>query len=169
MSDPIFHFPLNAHLTTAAPVDTIYAYWWDNLVGSRMRMGMINRWVSVLVAAGYLLAVSTASLFHHHTNRDNGGCCHGQSFARGASASDHHCESGDHSPRPNTPSAPAPCPSDNSHCPVCQFLAQKPAPTAEVVPVTTGVLVQEAFSPPPARIAVVVFSAWHSRGPPAFA
>jgi hypothetical protein len=123
-----------------------------------MRMGMKNRWVSLLVAAGYLLAVSTASLFHHHADQDGGGCHHEQSLS--------HSASDGHSSRPN---APSPCPSDDSNCSVCQFLAQKPAPTAEVVPVTAGVLVQEVFSPPPARITVGVFSAWHSRGPPAFA
>jgi hypothetical protein len=123
-----------------------------------MHMGMKNRWVSLLVAAGYLLAVSAASLFHHHADQDGGGCCHAQSSAHGAPD--------DHSPRP---SAPSPCPSDNSHCSVCQFLAQKPAPTAEVAPVTAGVLVQEAFLPPPAHVTAGVFSAWRSRGPPAFA
>ena len=128
-----------------------------------MRMGMKNRWVSVLVAAGYLLAVSTASLFHHHADRDNSGCCHGRS---GASADCHRGAPDDDSPRPNTP---PPCPPDDSNCSVCQFLAQKPAPTPEVAPVNTGVLVQEAFSLPPARIAVGVFSAWHSRGPPTVA
>ena len=126
-----------------------------------MRMGMKNRWVSVLVAAGYLLAVSTASLFHHHAKRDYGGCCHGQSLTHGGAD--------DLSSRPDTPIVPPPCPSDDTNCSVCQFLAQKPAPTPEVAPVNTGVLVQEAFSLPPARIAVGVFSAWHSRGPPAVA
>jgi hypothetical protein len=126
-----------------------------------MRMGMKNRWVSVLVAAGYLLAVSTASLFHHHADRDGGECCHEQSPSHGAMD--------DHSPCSQAPSDHSPGSLGDNHCSVCQFLAQKPAPTAEVVSETPGALVQEAFMPPPARIAVGVFSAWHSRGPPAFA
>jgi len=134
-----------------------------------MRMGTKNRWGSVLMAVGYLLAVSTSSLFHHHADWDNGGCCHGRSLAHRASADCHHGASDNDSPRPKTPTTPSPCPSDDGNCSVCQFLAQKPAPTADVVPVTSGVLVQEAFSPPSARITVGVFSAWHSRGPPDFA
>ena len=134
-----------------------------------MRRGMKNRWVSVLVAAGYLLAISTASLFHNHADRGSGGCYHGRSLAHEASADCHHGEADDDSPRPNAPKTPAQCPSDDSHCSVCQFLAQKPAPTAEVAAVSTGVLVQEAYLPAPPRITVGVFSAWHSRGPPAVA
>jgi hypothetical protein len=126
-----------------------------------MRMGMKSRWISVLVAAGYLLVVSTASLFHHHADQDGGGCCHGQSLGYGASD--------DHSPCSKPPSIPSSPPSDDNNCSVCQFLAQKPAPTAEVVAVTAGVLVQEAYLPPPAHSSVGVFSAWHSRGPPALA
>jgi hypothetical protein len=126
---------------------------------------MKNRCLAALAAVGYLLTVSTASLFHDHAGGHGGGCCHGASAADEESADECHA-SHDHSPRSKSPGSPSPCPSDHGSCSVCQFLGQKPAPTAEVVLASSGTLVQEVSSLPPTRISVGVFSAWHSRGPP---
>jgi hypothetical protein len=131
-----------------------------------MLMGTKHRLASVLVAAGYLLAVSTASLFHHHPAQDGCGCRHVQSSPQEAPADCCRGTSDDHSPRPNAPATPSQSPSDDGGCSVCQFLGQKPAPTADVAPVSSGTLVQAAVLPPPAHVAIGIFSAWHSRGPP---
>jgi hypothetical protein len=131
-----------------------------------MRLGTKNRLVSLLLAAGYLLAVSAASLFHDHADPGCGDCSHSQSSAHKASS---HCHPGDSDDHPQSPKNPSQCPADGSHCSVCQFLAQKPAPTAELPTAASGTLVQQAFAAPPARIQAGVFSAWHSRGPPPLA
>ena len=101
-----------------------------------------NRIRTVLIAACYLLAVSASALFHHHDGD------HDESHRPGFAAS--HCESSD-------------------ECSVCQFLAQKPAPMAEVTPVGSGTLVQELAASSPESAECGVFSAWQSRAPPAFA
>ena len=134
-----------------------------------MRIGTKHHLVSVLVAAGYLLAVSAASLFHHHPDQGGDGCRHAQSSPREASADCYRGESDEHSPRSNAPVAPSRCPSDDGGCSVCHFLGQKPAPTADMAPIISGTLVQEAGLSPPACVSVGVFSPWHSRGPPALA
>jgi hypothetical protein len=128
-----------------------------------MRLGTRNRLVSLFVAAGYVLAVSAASLFHDHAAPGCGDCSHQQSTAHEASPDCHHGDSDNH---PQPPKNPSQCPADGSHCSVCQFLAQKPAPTAGLTTAGSGMLVQEAVAPPPASFVAGVFSAWHSRGPP---
>jgi hypothetical protein len=134
-----------------------------------MRIWLKNRCFAALVAVGYLLTVSMASLFHDHSVECGGGCCHGHSPAHSDAADEHHAVADQHSGHHETPCSPGRCPTDGRGCCVCQFLAQKPAPMAEVAPVDSGTLVQEAALPPPARLAAAVFSAWHSRGPPAVA
>ncbi len=119
-----------------------------------------KRWFSPLVAAGYLFVIAAAPLFHNHADHD-GGCGHAFAATENDSASCPH--DGDSSHRS------APHPSDCNHCPVCQFLAQTPAPVAEVAIEGDGLLVQELASPAPACAAVGVFSAWQSRAPPCFA
>lgn len=101
-----------------------------------------NRIRTVLFAACYLLAVSASALFHHHDGDQD------ESHRPGVAAS--HGEGQD-------------------ECSVCQFLAQKPAPMAEVEPVESGTLVQELAAPSPESAMSGVFSAWQSRAPPAFA
>jgi hypothetical protein len=125
-----------------------------------MRMGTRNRLVSALMAVGYLLTVSAASLFHNHADHRGGACSHE------ASSHGRHGDADDHSRHPQSPS---PCSDDGSECSVCQFLAQKPAPTIAVVVASSGALVQDASVAPPARVIAGVFSAWHSRGPPSLA
>jgi hypothetical protein len=120
----------------------------------------MHTWISKsrlasLLAACYVLAVTTAPLFHNHAAEHGEGCCHG--------------DAGKGLPHPETPKAPAQCPSDGSHCAVCNFLGHKPAPIAEAVPVTSGVLVQEVSPPAPSCVVIGAFSAWHSRAPPACA
>ena len=67
-----------------------------------------SRKLTVLTAASYLLAVTASALFHNH---------------------DGH---GDEQPRPGVSASHG---ADDHDCSVCQFLAQKPAPTADVAPV----------------------------------
>jgi hypothetical protein len=131
-----------------------------------MRLGTKNRLVSMLRAAGYLLAVGAASLFHNHAAPGCGDCSHSQSSPHEASSD---CRHGDSDNHPQPPKNPSQCPTDGSHCSVCQFLAQKPAPTAELPTAASGILVRETFAAPPARMQAGVFSAWHSRGPPTLA
>jgi hypothetical protein len=102
-----------------------------------------NRIRTLLIAASYLLAVSASALFHHHHD-----CDHDESHRPGVAAS--HCEGQD-------------------ECSVCQFLAQKPAPMAEVAPADLGTLVQELAASSPESATCGVFNAWQSRAPPAFA
>jgi hypothetical protein len=98
-----------------------------------------NQKLSILTAASYLLAVTAAGLFHtHHGNNED---------------------------RPR-PGIIALHPGDEHDCPVCQFLAQKPAPAVIVAPVSSGMPLQEVALPSMARASDGVFAAWHSRGPP---
>ena len=102
-----------------------------------------NREFSTLTAASYLLAITVSALFHNHK------CCGHQRPRPGVSASQRR---------------------DHDHdCAVCQFLAQKPAPAAAVAPVGTSLPVQEVVAASPVRAEGGVFSAWHSRAPPAVA
>ena len=128
-----------------------------------------NRWLSIAVAVGYVLTITTASLFHNHAAQDAGGCCHRHLAAHLVSTGCHHGGSDEGSPRPNAPRTPARCPSDGGKCCVCQFLGHKPAPAAEVTPVASGTLVQDLSLPAPACVTVNLFSAWQSRAPPVFA
>jgi hypothetical protein len=129
-----------------------------------MRLGMRNRCVASFVAVGYLLTVTAASLFHNHPPVARGACCHEQS-----TADEHHGSSHDHQPHHKTPKSPSGCPADDGRCSVCQYLAHKPAPTAEVALAASGILIQAVLAPPPVRLAASVFSPWHSRGPPTLA
>ena len=101
-----------------------------------------NRRLAVLTAAGYLLAITASGLFHNHKG------CGGQRSRPGVSAAQ---QAGDHD------------------CSVCQFLAQKPAPVANVAPVSLSSLVEDVAVAEPACAVVGAFSAWHSRAPPALA
>jgi hypothetical protein len=101
-----------------------------------------NRRLTVLVAAGYLLAVSASALFHNHHG-------HGQSLPRPGISASHSA--------------------DNHHCSVCQFLAQKPAPVADVAPARLSTLVHEVAAAAPVCAIGGVFTAWHSRAPPVLA
>ena len=103
-----------------------------------MRIWTRNRWLSIAVAVGYALTITTASLFHNHAGQDSDGCYHWHSAVHAASTGCHHGGSDESSPRPNAPETPARCPSDGSQCSVCQFLGHKPAPVAEVAPVSVG-------------------------------
>lgn len=102
-----------------------------------------NRLLTVLTTAGYLLAISASALFHEHHGHDD------EVSRPGVSAS-HACD-------------------EEHDCSVCQFLAQKPAPAADVAPVGSGSLVQDVAMPPPASAESDSFTAWHSRAPPVFA
>jgi hypothetical protein len=120
-----------------------------------MCIGTRNRGLSSLVAASYLLVVTTASLFHNHGPEGVG--CH--SCAAMHSESNHDSSDGHGS---------APCCPDD-HCPVCQFLAQKPAPAAEVAVVGHAEPVQQVVVAEPVCPVVAEFSAWRSRAPPTVA
>jgi hypothetical protein len=101
-----------------------------------------SRKLTVLTAASYLLAITASALFHEHKSCDD---------------------------RPSRPGVSAAHGDSDHDCSVCQFLTQKPAPAADVAPVGPILRAQEL----PAESAVCavsgVFSAWHSRAPPAVA
>jgi hypothetical protein len=101
-----------------------------------------NRKLTVLTAASYLLAITVSALFHNHDGHGN------------------------EQPQPGVSAAHS---ADDHDCSVCQFLAQKPAPAADVTPVDVGALVQEVAAPAPVCTVGVVFTAWHSRAPPVLA
>jgi hypothetical protein len=103
---------------------------------------MHSRILTVLTAASYLLAVSASALFHDHN--------------------DHHKDQ----PRPGESGSHI---SDGHDCSVCQFLAQKPAPIAEIAPVGSSARVQEVVALAPAHVVGGIFAAWHSRAPPVLA
>ena len=104
-----------------------------------------NRILTTLTTACYLLVVSGSALFHDHHDA----CDHCEDQSRpGVSAS--------HS-------------ADDHDCLVCRFLAHKPAPAAEVTTQSSTSLVQKVLAPVLPRILSGVFSAWHSRAPPASA
>jgi hypothetical protein len=128
-----------------------------------------NRWLSIAVAVGYALTITAASLFHNHVPHHGRQCCHECLPAHPAAPHCHHDEPGNDPATPDAPKAPSQSPSDSSHCSVCQFLGQKPAPPAEVTPVISGTLVQEVSAAAPAPATASVFSAWQSRAPPLFA
>jgi hypothetical protein len=101
-----------------------------------------NRKLTVVTAASYLLAITVSGLFHSHNDR-------GEDQPRPGVSASHHA--------------------DGHDCPVCQFLAQKPAPAADVAPVGVGALSQQVTAPAPACALGDVFTAWQSRAPPVFA
>ena len=134
-----------------------------------MRGWTNNRWLSIAVAVGYALTITTASLFHNHSSHDGGCCDQGPSLAHAASSHCHHGESDEDGAHGNAPKTPAQSPSDGKHCSVCQYLAHKPAPTAAITAADAELLVQEVPRPKLARVLIDSFSAWQSRAPPAFA
>jgi hypothetical protein len=98
-----------------------------------------NRLLTVCTAASYLLVVTASALFHEHH--------------------DHH----DEQPRPGVSASQA---SDDHDCSVCQFLAQKPAPTSDITPEGISTLVQSVSSSGLPCVACDTFTAWQSRAPP---
>jgi hypothetical protein len=101
-----------------------------------------SRRLTVLMLASYLLAITAPALFHEHKS------CGSQRSRTGVSAA-HHGQDHD--------------------CSVCQFLAQKPAPVAVVAPVSLSSLVEDVVVVVQVCAVSGVFSAWHSRAPPAIA
>ena len=140
-------------------------------------MRMRNRRPTVLVAAGYAFVATVAGLFHNHVRHKGVGCgSPDRSCAiawNGSSACryDTHdgCRHDTHHNGHHGPSDPIQCPADDSNCLVCQFLAQKPAPVADVAPVASFLLLHEVAVIGSSRSISGVFAAWHSRAPPALA
>jgi hypothetical protein len=107
-------------------------------------MRAFRRELTLPTAACYLLVISTSALFHdHHRHGD------GEGKARDGVSASHHADEG--------------------ACAVCRFEAQKPAPTTEVSLADCGVLVRPVATRADICAEGDVFSAWHSRGPPAIA
>ena len=127
-----------------------------------MQMLAKNRTFSVLTSFGYVLTITVSALFHNHSGNEGGHCgCHA-----GASTKSLACDCDAHGEGRSYPVAPA---DGSTDCPVCQFLAQKPAPAAELPPPRLESMVEEAVAPVPARVARGVFTAWRSRAPPSVA
>jgi hypothetical protein len=110
------------------------------LIGSAMLAR--SRELRIFTVASYLLAITASALFHEHRSGGERQLLPCVSAAQGE---------------------------DDHDCSVCQFLAQKPAPAADVAPVGASEWVQELPAASPVSAASGVFSAWHSRAPPAIA
>ena len=124
-----------------------------------------NRTFSVLTSFGYVLTITVSALFHNHGGNEVGHIgCHS-----GACTKSLACDCDAHDEDRSSPAAPADGSTDCGDCLVCQFLAQKPAPAAELPPPTIESMVEEAVASAPARVASGVFSAWRSRAPPSAA
>jgi hypothetical protein len=108
-----------------------------------------NRTLASLAATGYLLAVCFSALFHNHHG------CRGHN----------DCE---HSESPWTPGMSALDADDSQECPVCQFLAQKPAPIDVVASASSAPLTVAVVLPALPAARDIHFAAWQSRAPPAF-
>jgi len=121
-----------------------------------------NRRLSVLMAAGYMLVVTFSAFFHHHAGYGDAGCC----GSCGLSSSDLDGASGAPHDGCHGSKAPVPHFADDKDCPVCQFLAQKPAPICIIAPVVSSTLVEKVATVAPASPVEGIFSAWHSRAPP---
>lgn len=93
----------------------------------------------MLLAVSYLLTIVASAPFHTHS-------LGGDPPSRVAVTAS-HCD-------------------EDHDCPVCQFLAQKPAPAATVASVGPGIFVQEVVAVASACADRGAFSAWHSRAPP---
>jgi hypothetical protein len=128
-----------------------------------MRFRMRSRCGSWLLAVGYLLTISTASLFHDHS-----GCEHGHS-SQGSTADRHGDSHAEGHPGAKPSHNPPRTPANDGDCPVCQYLAQKAASTPDAAAADAGDFVQDAYTPPQHFSSPDAFSAWHSRGPPAIA
>jgi hypothetical protein len=102
-------------------------------------MWVRSRKLSVFTAASYLLVISLSALFHDHHGHNKG---------------------------PSRPGVSAAHAADDHDCSVCQFLAQKPAPAAEIAPEIASALVQDIAAPAPLCLVRGVFAAWQSRAPP---
>jgi hypothetical protein len=122
-----------------------------------------HRSLSVLVAASYLLAITSAARFHNHgpCGDDGGSHC----VAAEADASYGLAWVGREAGVPAVGASHG----HDADCPVCQFLTQKPAPACYGNSVGPSALVEELASPSPLCAAGGVFSAWYSRAPPACA
>ena len=105
-------------------------------------MGARSRTLSVLTAVSYLLTITASALFHNH---------HG------------------HGEAPSRPGVSASSAAEDSDCSVCQFLAQKPAPAAQLAAEIASVLVQDVAAASPIVAVQGAFTAWQSRAPPAIA
>jgi hypothetical protein len=95
--------------------------------------------LTLLTLASYLLAVSVSALFHEHHHHD------------------------EDQPRPGVSAAHG---DDGHECSICQFLAHKPAPAADVAPVGVSSPVHELLTAAPACVVRAIVTAWHSRAPP---
>jgi hypothetical protein len=127
-----------------------------------MRYSLKNRRFSLLSAIGYALIVVGAPLFHNHSISDGDGC---------SLAVQHRSD--ERSPDVDSSAAEEIAvvahSSEGESCPVCQFLANKPAPAAEITPVASGELVESVALAALPSPAAAFFSAWQSRAPPCFA
>ncbi len=97
-----------------------------------------NPRLTVFTTASYLLTIVGAALFHDHHHGE-------EQHGPGVSAS--HATGG-------------------HECSVCQFMAQKPAPAADITPVSASAPVSEVLAVAPACAVRGVFAAWHSRALP---
>ena len=124
-----------------------------------------NRTLSVLIAASYILVVTTAPLFHNHSAEQCNSSCYVVPVAFATSGGSdcvdcyiHHDSSSD--------SDCPPC-SSSDDCSVCRFLAQRTVSVGDIPEVTSTALEEYLSLPKPMRVASRIASCWHSRAPPA--
>jgi hypothetical protein len=131
-------------------------------------MASKRRTLSALMAAGYLLATTTAAFFHDHACSERAGCgavCYDKHAHGPSHHSRHDATQEEGHPAPITPDRHT----DGAKCSICQFLAQASAPVGPVAPLLAAPLVQAITTVSPSFSLTGVFTAWHSRAPPAVA
>jgi len=130
------------------------------------------RWILPI----YVLAITVGGWFHNHPRPPrmaSEACvdclsCSSLSPAAGDRTEEPgaaHGLSGDRLPAGDLPCDSCP----DKTCPVCHFLAHKPAPAEHVEEVTSAPLAEEIAVAPPALVFADVPSVHHSRAPPSVA
>jgi len=129
-----------------------------------------HRKLTILFAAAYCLATTTAAVFHTHGVGDCGSCPAPVADAVAGRAVAPCCCHIDHA-EPNLPEQPplGHRRASEKQCPVCRFLAFKPIPADTVEEITSASLHLLLIRPsarPPVNTAPWT---WHCRAPPAAA
>lgn len=125
----------------------------------------LTRTTAALLLGCYVLSVTVSGLFHAHSP---GGCapaCSGHDHGHAPAC----CGHDEHAAAEDVAAEDVAAVSGANVCPVCDFLAQKPIPTATIVDVVRASLYQSLVRVKPlARIEEPLSPHW-TRGPPSLA